>query len=85
MGSEMCIRDRQICENTDIFAIDRMLPPLEEGDLVVFTQTGAYGSVMSMPYNLRLRPAEVAVINNGRDVKITRREKMSDYLSRINL
>lgn len=74
----------QICENTDIFAIDRMLPPLEEGDFVVFTQTGAYGSVMSMPYNLRLRPAEVAVIN-GRDVEITRRETMDDYFSRINL
>ncbi len=74
----------QICENTDIFATDRMLPSLEEGDLIVFTQAGAYGSVMSMPYNLRLRPAEIAVIN-GKDVEITRRETMNDYFNRINL
>ncbi len=73
----------QICENTDIFATDRMLPPLEEGDLLVFKQVGAYGNVMSMPYNLRLRPAEVAIIN-GKDIEITRRETMNDYFSRIS-
>lgn len=72
----------QICENTDIFTRDRMLPKLEEGDLLIFTQVGAYGNVMTMPYNHRLRPAEVAIID-GRDYEITRRETMTDYWNRI--
>jgi diaminopimelate decarboxylase len=71
-----------ICENTDIFARDRELPETKEGDLAIFTQVGAYGYVMSMSYNLRFRPAEVAIIN-GDDFLITRRETIDDYYSRI--
>ncbi|PIS27767.1 MAG: diaminopimelate decarboxylase [Candidatus Marinimicrobia bacterium CG08_land_8_20_14_0_20_45_22] len=74
----------QICENTDIFARDRMLPKVQEGDLLVFTQAGAYGNVMSMPYNHRLRPAEVALID-GVDMEITRRENMNDFWNRIKI
>ncbi|MDD5063128.1 MAG: diaminopimelate decarboxylase, partial [Candidatus Marinimicrobia bacterium] len=72
----------QICENTDIFTVGRPLPKLTEGDLVIITQTGAYGYAMSMTYNHRLRPNEVAIIN-GQAVEITRREVMSDYWNRI--
>lgn len=72
----------QICENTDIFTKDRMVPKVTEGDLAIFTQAGAYGNVMAMPYNLRYRPAEVAIID-GQDVQITRRETIDDYLNRI--
>ena len=72
----------QICENTDIFTVGRPLPKLTEGDLVIITQTGAYGYAMSMTYNHRLRPSEVAIIN-GQAVEITRREVMSDYWNRI--
>lgn len=72
----------QICENTDIFAKDRLLPETKEGDLLVFTQAGAYGSVMAMPYNLRFRPAEVAIVD-GEDKLITRRETFDDYVSRF--
>jgi diaminopimelate decarboxylase len=79
MKADIC---GQICENTDIFAKDRMLPLTEEGDLVIFTQAGAYGNVMSMSYNLRFRPAEVAIID-GKDKLITRREVFDDYMSRI--
>jgi diaminopimelate decarboxylase len=71
-----------ICENTDIFARDQELPEAKEGDLAIFTQVGAYGYVMSMSYNLRFRPAEVAIIN-GDDFLITRRETIDDYYSRI--
>jgi diaminopimelate decarboxylase len=59
-----------------------MVPKVTEGDLAIFTQAGAYGNVMSMPYNLRYRPAEVAIID-GQDVQITRRETIDDYLNRI--
>ena len=72
----------QICENTDIFTKDRELPEVEEGDLLIFTQTGAYGSVMAMPYNLRFRPAEVAIIDRE-DRLITRRETYEDFVSRF--
>jgi len=72
----------QICENTDIFTVGRKLPKLAEGDLLIFTQAGAYGNVMSMTYNHRLRPAEVALID-GKAIEITRRELMSDFWNRI--
>ena len=72
----------QICENTDIFTRDREIPRPAEGDLLVFTQAGAYGNVMSMPYNLRFRPAEIAIIDD-RAIEITRRETIADYYSRI--
>jgi diaminopimelate decarboxylase len=72
----------QICENTDIMAYDYQLPKVQEGDLIVVENCGAYGYVMSMPYNMRLRPAEVAVYN-GRVYEITRRENMDDYYRRI--
>ncbi len=74
----------QICENSDIFGEDISLPIVKEGDFLVITQAGAYGNVMSMPYNLRLRPAEVA-IQEGKDFQITRAENMQDYWQRIIL
>ena len=72
----------QICENTDIFYTDRLLPELAEGDLLIFTQAGAYGNVMAMTYNHRLRPAEIA-IKDGQVDEITRRERMEDFWNRI--
>lgn len=79
MTADIC---GQICENTDIFTKDRQLPEVQEGDLLIFTQAGAYGSVMAMPYNLRFRPAEVAIAD-GTAKLITRRETFDDYMSRI--
>jgi diaminopimelate decarboxylase len=50
-----------ICESTDIFARDRLLPPLQAGDLVAFMSAGAYGAVLSSEYNSRRLVAEVLV------------------------
>ncbi|MBM3564783.1 MAG: diaminopimelate decarboxylase [Alphaproteobacteria bacterium] len=50
-----------ICETGDTFATGRALPPLKEGDLVVFRTAGAYGAVMSSAYNTRPPAAEVLV------------------------
>ncbi len=50
-----------VCETGDTFAVDRELPPLDEGDLVAFTAAGAYGAVMSSTYNSRLLVPEVLV------------------------
>lgn len=51
-----------ICESGDYLAKDALLPPTQEGDLVVFENAGAYGYSMSSNYNSRTRPAEVALI-----------------------
>jgi diaminopimelate decarboxylase len=50
-----------VCESGDYFAHDRLLPPMEEGDLVAVRQAGAYGSVMSSTYNARPLAPELLV------------------------
>jgi diaminopimelate decarboxylase len=50
-----------VCETTDLFARDRDLPELKDGDLVAFLTAGAYGAVMSSAYNARPPAAEVLV------------------------
>lgn len=50
-----------VCETGDTFARDRMLPPLQAGDLVAFMTAGAYGAVMSGEYNSRPLVPEVLV------------------------
>lgn len=70
----------QICENSDIFAKNVFMPMVEEGDLILFGDVGAYGYVMSSNYNNRLRPAEVLVSDTGAKL-IRRREKLEDMLA----
>lgn len=72
----------QICESTDIFTRNRPLPQVEEGDLLIFKQAGAYGNAMSMPYNLRMRTAEVGILD-GQEKLITRQENIDDFYNRI--
>jgi diaminopimelate decarboxylase len=50
-----------VCETGDTFARERLLPPLEPEDLVVFTGAGAYGAVMASEYNSRPLVPEVLV------------------------
>jgi diaminopimelate decarboxylase len=69
-----------VCETTDTFALDRDLPPLEEGDLVAFTAAGAYGAVMSSTYNSRLLVPEVLVAGD-RFAVIRPRPSYDDMLS----
>ncbi len=57
-----------VCETGDTFAVDRDLPPLDEGDLVAFTAAGAYGAVMSSTYNSRLLVPEVMAAGDRFDV-----------------
>ena len=57
-----------MCETGDTFAVDRDLPPLDEGDLVAFTAAGAYGAVMSSTYNSRLLVPEVMAAGDRFDV-----------------
>jgi diaminopimelate decarboxylase len=69
-----------VCETGDFFARDRMLKPIEAGDLVALLDAGAYGMAQSSNYNSRFRPAEVLV--EGRKHRlIRRREEMKDLLA----
>lgn len=69
-----------ICESSDVFARDRMLPPLEVDDLVAILDAGAYGSVMASNYNRHLLPAEV-LVDAGQWTVIRRRQTLDDVLS----
>lgn len=74
----------QACENADAWAKDRELPKLNIGDLIVVENAGAYGFVMSFPYNGRLRAAEVLVDGSIHKL-IRRRETLEDWISLCSL
>ena len=69
-----------ICESSDVFAMDRLLPPLEVDDLVAILDAGAYGSVMGSNYNRHLLPAEV-LVDEGKWTLIRRRQTLEDVLA----
>ena len=69
----------QICENSDIFAKNILMPKVEEGDIVTFLDAGAYGYVMASNYNNRMRPPEVLVEDDNFKL-IRRKETVEDIL-----
>jgi diaminopimelate decarboxylase len=73
-----------LCENNDKFAIDRMLPELEPGDIVVIHDTGAHGHAMGFNYNGKLRSAELLLRESGEVVRIRRPETIEDYFATLN-
>jgi diaminopimelate decarboxylase len=68
-----------ICE-TDTFAWDRPIPTIEEGDLLVFYNAGAYGYEMASNYNARFKPAQVLIQNDTAKL-ISRADQFEDLLS----
>lgn len=74
-----------LCENNDKFAIDRMLPPIEMGDLVVIHDTGAHGFAMGYNYNGRLRSAEILYQEDGSFRMIRRAETPQDYFATLDV
>ena len=74
-----------LCENNDKFAIDRMLPKIEIGDLVVIHDTGAHGFSMGYNYNGKLRSAEVLLKEDGTAQLIRRAETPMDYFATLNI
>ena len=70
-----------LCENNDKFAVDRMLPKIDMGDLLVIHDTGAHGHAMGYQYNGRLRSAEVLLCQDGSTRLIRRAETPEDYFS----
>ena len=70
-----------LCENNDKFAVDRMLPEIHIGDLLVIHDTGAHGHAMGYQYNGRLRSAEVLLQPDGSTRLIRRAETPEDYFA----
>ena len=70
-----------LCENNDKFAVDRMLPQIDLGDLLVIHDTGAHGHSMGYNYNGRLRSAEVLLRSDGSTQLIRRAETPDDYFA----
>ncbi len=68
-----------LCENNDKFAVDRMLPEIDLGDLLVIHDTGAHGFAMGYQYNGRLRSAELLLRSDGSVKLIRRAETPEDY------
>ena len=72
-----------LCENNDKFAIDRMLPKIDKGDLLVIHDTGAHGFAMGYNYNGRLKSAEILLQEDGSTRMIRRAETPEDYFATI--
>ena len=89
VGKESMPADRiydvtgSLCENNDKFAIDRSLPRIDEGDLVVIHDTGAHGFAMGFNYNGKLRSAELLLRTDGSVQQIRRAETLDDYFSTL--
>ncbi len=73
-----------LCENNDKFAIQRRLPRIEIGDLVVFHDTGAHGFAMGFNYNGKLRSAELLLEPDGSVKQIRRAETVEDYFATLD-
>ena len=80
----VCDVTGSLCENNDKFAIDRALPAIETGDLVVIHDTGAHGHAMGFNYNAKLRSAELLLREDGEVVQIRRSETVEDYFATLD-
>lgn len=87
MGKEKAACDHKydvvgsLCENNDKFAIDRMLPKIDTGDLLVIHDTGAHGFSMGYNYNGKLKSAELLLKEDGSVQLIRRAETPADYFA----
>jgi diaminopimelate decarboxylase len=73
-----------LCENNDKFAIDRNLPKIDIGDIVVMHDAGAHGHAMGFNYNGKLRSAELLLKSDGSVSMIRRAETIADYFATLD-
>jgi diaminopimelate decarboxylase len=72
-----------LCENNDKFAIDRMLPKIQLGDLLIIHDTGAHGYSMGSNYNGKLKSKELLLCEDGSVRLIRRAETPQDYFATL--
>lgn len=73
-----------LCENNDKFAINRLLPKIDVGDIVVIHDSGAHGHSMGFNYNGKLRSAELLLREDGSVVQIRRAESLDDFFATLD-
>lgn len=73
-----------LCENNDKFAVQRELPRIDEGDILVIHDTGAHGHAMGFQYNAKLRTKELLLRADGSVELIRREETLDDYFATLN-
>jgi len=73
-----------LCENNDKFAIDRMLPKIDIGDIVAIHDAGAHGYAMGFNYNGKLKSAELLLKEDGTIEQIRRAETVEDYFATLD-
>ena len=89
LGKEDALCDRiydvtgSLCENNDKFAIDRKLPAIDIGDVLIIHDTGAHGHAMGFNYNGKLRSAELLLREDGNVELIRRAETLDDYFATL--
>ena len=90
-GKENAPRDHvydvvgSLCENCDKFAVQRELPKIDMGDLVIIHDAGAHGRAMGFNYNGKLRCGELLLREDGSVKEIRRRETIDDLFSTLDL
>jgi diaminopimelate decarboxylase len=90
VGKEDRPRDRvydvtgSLCENNDKFAVDRPLPAIDIGDVVVIHDAGAHGHAMGFNYNGKLRSAELLLKRDGTVEEIRRAETIADHFATLD-
>ena len=90
-GKENAPRDHvydvvgSLCENCDKFAVQRPLPKLDIGDLLIIHDAGAHGRAMGFNYNGKLRAGELLLRTDGSVKQIRRRETIDDLFATLDL
>lgn len=74
-----------LCENCDKFAVQRELPEINRGDLVIIHDAGAHGRAMGFNYNGKLRCGEILMREDGSFKEIRRRETVEDLFATLDL
>ena len=74
-----------LCENCDKFAVQRSLPKIDKGDLLIIHDAGAHGRSMGFNYNGKLRCGELLLREDGTVKEIRRRETIDDLFSTLDL
>jgi diaminopimelate decarboxylase len=84
-GGEMEVVDvvGSLCENNDKFAVQRPLPQIVDGDILILQDSGAHGHAMGFNYNGKMRPQELLLNTNGTVRLIRREERPEDYFATL--
>jgi len=72
-----------LCENNDKFAVQRTLPKIVDGDLLIIQDSGAHGHAMGFNYNGKMRPQELLLGQDGVVRLIRREEQPEDYFATL--